>query len=141
MAEIKLNEAETIEKIANQYGKKYANNGISSSQLRRIYAEVKRAENKIRHAGSVNADKNDESAATTIETAVEEAQGDLKLLEPHLAYAASRNDEMEVVMDDLTKLMDKYSVFDGGKTHLELFFKTMEAIIAYHAYYDETGGR
>jgi len=113
--------AKKVDKLARQYGKEFADEGIATSQLRRIYSEVKRAENQYKH---------DEDFQRTQET--------LMLLKPKLAYEASRSEEMGVVHETVGNIIDRFGV--GEDPNLDLFFELMEAIVAYHAYYTDADG-
>lgn len=110
-----------INNIAEKRGKEFAEAGVTTSQIRQIYAEVKRAETQYR--------SQDETA---------QARATLLLLKPKLAYTASRHEEMDVVKEFFITLIDKYVEPDDG--NLDLFFELMEAIIAYHRYYTELEG-
>lgn len=112
--------ADDIDKLGRKYGNKFATEGVTTSQLRRIYSEVKRAENHYKHEDS-------EDRAREI----------LVLLRPKLAYSASRSEEMEVVRKHVSALLKKY-VTEGES--MPYFFEIMEATVAYHAYYTETEG-
>jgi len=111
--------AEDINDTAEELGEKYAGRGVSSHQIRRVYSSVKRAEAEHRSGDE------------------EEARRTLTLLKPHLAYAASRDDNMQDFMDDVSSLIDD-AVEDSDS--MDNFFKLMEAVVAYHSYYEETGG-
>lgn len=115
-----LDTAKNIDQKAEELGKKYADRGISSSQIRKMYSSIKKAENEYR-----------------FEDNEEEAKRSLTMLKPHLAYAASRNNEMEIFKDEVSKFID--DAVDGGRD-LQDFFDLMEAIVAYHNYYEEKGG-
>lgn len=112
-----------VDKTGERIGKKFAKNEVSTNQLRKIYGEIKRAENELK-----------------IEGDIEQAKQTLLLIKPHLAYAAARHEEMRAagVKSEISRFMDLV-VGDGGNEEMELFFRIMEAIVAYHAYYTEVG--
>lgn len=112
--------ARKVDVKGKRNGKKFYNEGVSISQLRKIYGEIKQAESKFR-----------------LDNDHEQAKQTLLLLKPHLAYAAARHDEMETVHEELSKYIDSAVKNDD---QMELFFRLMEATVAYHAYYDKKGG-
>ena len=119
-----LQNAKNINDKAEQLGEKYVDKGITSSQIRKIYSSIKKAQNEYKF-------ENDE----------ESAKKTLTMIKPHLAYAASRDDSggMEEFMEDISQIID--DTVDGGND-LNSFFDLMEAIVAYHNYYDDKkGGR
>jgi CRISPR-associated protein Csm2 len=122
MDEISLSATKGIDHNAQDYAEEFVNGGVTTSQLRRIYSEVKRAESEFKF--------DDDS---------QKARRTLVLLKPQLAYAASRNREMEQVKEVVTDYIDK--AVRGNEKNMEVFFSLMEAIVAYHAYFEETGGR
>jgi len=122
MNEISLSATKKIDRVAQDYAEEFVNAGISTNQLRRIYSEVKRAENEFKF--------DDDS---------EKARRTLVLIKPQLAYAASRTEEMERVNEVVSEYLDK--AVNGSASNMEAFFSLMEAIVAYHAYFEETGGR
>jgi CRISPR-associated protein Csm2 len=115
---ITVSGAKKIDKYGKKWGKEFAEAGVTTSQLRQIYAEVKRAQTRYRSDG-------DTEAARTM----------IILLKPKLAYAASRHDEMEIVRDRFLALINKQVVPEDAE--LTGFFETMEATVAYHQYYQE----
>jgi len=122
MDETSLKATKRIDHKAQEFAEEFVNSGVTTSQLRRIYSEVKRAESEFKF------DENSQKARRT-----------LVLLKPQLAYAASRNGEMEQVKEVVTDYIDK--AIGGNERNMEAFFSLMEAIVAYHAYFEETGGR
>lgn len=119
MTQIQTMDAESINDKGDELGEKYASSGVPSHQIRRVYSSVKRAE----------AEFNSENE--------EEAKRTLTLVKPHLAYAASRNEGMQDFMDDVSEMIDD-AVEDEDS--MENFFELMEAVVAYHSYYDEKRG-
>ena len=119
MTQIQEMDAESINEKGESLGEKYANRGVKSHQIRRVYSSVKRAEAEFK-----SEDK-------------EEARRTLTLVKPHLAYAASRDDSMQDFMDDVSDLIDDAVEDDGS---MENFFEIMEAVVAYHSYYSQKGG-
>lgn len=129
-----------INSIAETKGEQFANENVTTSQIRQIYAEIKRAETQYRS-----------QEATT------RARGTLLLLKPKLAYAASRQEEMAVVEQFISTCIDKYvnpqvddvklsdddidlADDESDDRNMDVFFELMEAIIAYHHYYTEVEG-
>jgi CRISPR type III-A-associated protein Csm2 len=119
MTQIHEMDAESINDRGEELGEKYANNGVKSHQIRRVYSSVKRAEAEFKSENE------------------EEARRTLTLIKPHLAYAASRDDSMQDFMDDVSDLIDDAVEDDES---MENFFEIMEAVVAYHSYYYEKGG-
>lgn len=110
-----------VDKTGERIGKQFAANDVSTSQLRKIFGEIKRAENEFR-----------------FEDDIEQATQTLLLIKPHLAYAAARHEEMRSVKEEVSRFMDLV-VGDSSREDMELFFRIMEAIVAYHSYYTEVG--
>jgi CRISPR type III-A-associated protein Csm2 len=117
-----LNDTKGIENTGKELGEKYVDEGVTTSQLRQIYSEVKRAESEFKFEGDS-----------------EKAKQTLTLLKPRLAYTASRHDEMEAVNDDILGYIN--AAINGDDRKMRMFFQLMEAVVAYHAYFGETGGR
>lgn len=78
---------------------------VTTSQLRNVYAEIVKAE----------------------------TSNDLKLIRPHLAYIAARQEKVKAkeFMAFIDLLIQKVNTED----ELHSFKKTMEAIVAYHKFY------
>ncbi|RRJ30246.1 type III-A CRISPR-associated protein Csm2 [Halocatena pleomorpha] len=115
---------EQVRKIDNtgeRLGKRFAENDVSTSQLRKVFGEIKRAENEFK-----------------FEDDTEQAKQTLFLIKPHLAYAAARKEEMQDVKDEISRFMDLV-VGDCSDEDMEIFFRIMEATVAYHSYYTEVG--
>jgi len=119
MSSIQQMDAESINDRGEDLGEKYARSGVTSHQIRRVYSSVKRAEAELKSGNE------------------DEARRTLTLLKPHLAYAASRDDSMQDFMDDVSDLID--DAVDDAES-MGNFFELMEAVVAYHSYYDEMGG-
>jgi CRISPR type III-A-associated protein Csm2 len=119
MTQIHEMDAESINEKAEELGEKYASRGISTNQIRRVYSSVRRAKAEFNS-------ENQKGAKRT-----------LTLVKPNLAYAASRDDSMQDFMDDVSGMIDDAVEDDES---MENFFELMEAIVAYHSYYEETGG-
>jgi CRISPR type III-A-associated protein Csm2 len=82
---------------------------IATSQLRKVYGEIKKLQRK--------------------------ALFDEKLLDPfapRLAYASARHRELETVYDVFKKCRPKIK----GSEDLEKFIFILEALVAYHKYYE-----
>lgn len=110
-----------IDKAGERIGKEFAENGVSTSQLRKVFGEIKRAENEFK-----------------FENDTEQAKKTLFLIKPHLAYAAARKEEMQDVKEKISKYMGLV-MGDSSDEDMEMFFRIMEAIIAYHSYYTKVG--
>jgi CRISPR-associated protein Csm2 len=114
-------DAEKINNYAEERGEDLVEKGVTSSQLRRIYTEIKRAQTQYRSDGDAEA-----------------AKKQLRLLKPKLAYAASRDDGegMEELKDRIEGLMRKWV---DQEDNLDYFFEVIEAIVAYHQYHERGG--
>ena len=121
MVELSLNITRNVDAKGRKWGEKYVENDVTTSQLRQIYGDIKRAETEFR-----------------VEDDIDKAKQTLVLLKPHLAYAASRHDEMEIVKEDFFEYIDK--AVNGNAKNIEAFFQLMEATMAYHSYFGEKGG-
>ncbi|UPM42480.1 type III-A CRISPR-associated protein Csm2 [Halocatena salina] len=131
-----LNNADEINDKGESYGECFADAGISKTQLRRIYSQIKDAEREYENQNE------------------EQAKDQLKLLRPLLFRMAARdagsgnegeNEEenesedeneasgMEMVKDEIWCQIETAVDGDGD---LERFFQLMEATVAYHYYYD-----
>lgn len=113
-------DARKINEYAEERGKQLVDEGVTSSQLRRIYSEIKRAQTQYRSDGDA-----------------ESAKKRLVLLKPKLAYAAARDDEMEELKDRVEGLMNKWVEQEDDLDH---FFEVVEALVAYHQYYEQKEG-
>lgn len=104
---LNLQESQQLDKVFEQiekFVKKYAES-VTTSQLRNVYNEIVKIQ----------------------------SVGNLKLIRPHLAYVAARQDKDNarkfIAFIDL--LIQKVNT----ENELESFKKTMEAIVAYHKFY------
>lgn len=111
---LSMKESEKLDEIIESikdYVKAYVK-GVSTSQLRNIYAKIK----PLKKEADIN---------------------QLKLERPKIAYIIARqNDEravaMMLVIDDLMKSVNT-------KPQLENFQYFMESVVAYHKFYDKVG--
>jgi len=104
---LNLQESKQLDKVfklTDQFVAKYAES-VSTSQLRNVYNEVVKIQDV----------------------------GDLKLIRPHLAYVAARQDKNNA--REFIAFIDLLIQQVNTKNELESFKKTMEAIVAYHKYY------
>lgn len=104
---LNLQKSQQIDKVfthIEEFVKIYADS-VTTSQLRNIYNEIVKIE----------------------------SIGDLKLIRPHLAYVAARQekDKAKEFMAFIDLLIQKVNTDD----ELHSFKKTMEAIVAYHKFY------
>jgi len=104
---LNLQKSQQIDKIFTHIEKyvKHYTVSVTTTQLRNIYNEIVKIE----------------------------SIGDLKLIRPHLAYVAARQekDEAKEFMTFIDLLIQKVNTND----ELDSFKKTMEAIVAYHKFY------
>jgi CRISPR type III-A-associated protein Csm2 len=123
MTELSLESTQNINRNAKSKGETYVENGVTTSQIRQIYSEIKRAENEYQHEEK------------------KKAKQTLVLLKPKIAYLAAKSDEngMEMVNDDFSGWIDK--AVNNDERNIEFFFQFSEAIVAYHEYFDEGGDR
>lgn len=128
---------ETID-FTESLGRHLAKNGLTSTQIRNVYEEVKRIEATLKGkmkdiAASESQDAEDGADFEAVKT-------DFLLLRPKIAYAAKRAGGRG--MTDFKDVMDKAhsAVFDGANQVQSFtnFSKLFEAILAYHKVY---GGR
>lgn len=121
---------ENISQVAEEHGRKYYEQGMKTSQIRHIYAEVKRAEGMYRKSDIEDSDKHYK--------AISKAQAHLRLLSSNLCYMAARHESTEEFAADMQGWI-QYAVKEGEQA-LNAFFELMEAIVAFHKYYTETKG-
>ena len=104
---LNLQKSQQIDKIFTHIEKyvKHYTVSVTTTQLRNIYNEIVKIE----------------------------SIGDLKLIRPHLAYVAARQekDKAKEFMTFIDLLIQKVNTND----ELDSFKKTMEAIVAYHKFY------
>jgi len=101
---------------AKNFGKQFADSGLKAHQLRRIYDRVQNIKEKAESKGI---------AAEII--------GELKLLKPQLAYAASRKENLKPLQEKLSELIDKIK----SPKDVREFFDFLQSILAYHKYFAE----
>jgi CRISPR-associated protein Csm2 len=132
--------------FTEKFGEYLAKNGLTTSQIRNVYGEVKRIELKanieLSKDDSGKALKNDkgEKIRKFVDDVFEEETSFL-LLKPKIAYAAKRKggqamDEFKKVMDLAHKATQKDKATDAGS--FKRFCEFFEAILAYHK---AAGGR
>jgi CRISPR-associated protein Csm2 len=107
--QIMAGDAHTLVEVAERLGQDFAN-GLSTSQIRNVFGEVKRLQMK----------RFDEQTAR-----------ELILLKPKLAYQAGRHDRTKVpqLADVLSKAIDRVG---SDQARFEHFVDFFEAILAYH---------
>ncbi len=98
--------------FADGFGKFIANNGLTTSQIRTAFGEMRRIQ--------ING--------------YEGLKTDFILLKPKLAYAVKRHNK-----PGLTKFFDFFSIgyeVVDSEIQFKNFMQLMEAVLAYHKYYD-----
>lgn len=134
--------ANEIDKKAHDAAERFISSGVTRSQIRQIYDEIRQAQ------AQYEGEDDPESARTT-----------LILLKPKLAYQASRDNGMDAVREVFREMIAAFVSEDGefrgssGKNdyadlsntlddetdELAVFFELAEAIVGYHRYEDERG--
>jgi len=104
-------------KKADEIGEKLARNGLTTSQIRNVFGEMRRIQ--------MRGYKNEKSS--------------FLLLKPKLAYAVKRHNNTGIkefynVFTDGYNAIDKKND-DAGQKHFENFMQLLEAILAYHKYH------
>lgn len=102
---------EKLVENAEKFGKHLKNNGLTTSQIRKIFSDVKKLKSYA------------------------ENKAELLLLRPKLAYIAGRHGKKAKGVKDLQEVIDeciKHIKDDQSFKNFQNFF---EAILAYHKYY------
>lgn len=113
-------DAKALVNTAESFGKQLASDGLSKSQIRNIFGEVRRIEADWQHDST------------------EEANDNLRrllLLKPRMAYQRKREPKTEALMDTLTVAVDLVAEpSEPAEQHLRFryFVEFFEAILAYH---------
>jgi len=128
---------DNIDKTAEKHAKKYYDDGVGTSQIRNIYAEITRARSSFRQVG-YSQTQDDSSLTSEQKRLLSETRKSLNLLLPKLTYIAGRNEEAKQLVVDLRGWI--HSAVNGDGNDLDTFFELVEAIVAYHKYYSETNG-
>lgn len=102
---------EKLVKNAEKFGKYLGENGLTTSQIRKIFSDVKKLGN------------------------YEDSKKDLLLLRPKLAYVAGRHGRRNAAIKQLRELLDYCIPNIRDNKTLENFKDFFEAILAYHKYY------
>ena len=96
-------------KFCEKFGKHIKNNGLSTSQIRNVYGELKRIQLK----------------------GFKKEKTSFLLLKPKMAYAAKRAKNSGAT--DFKKVFDKaFDLIDNSSEKYKNFMDIMEAILAYH---------
>ncbi len=106
---LNLQESQQLDKVfekIEKFVKNYAES-VTTSQLRNVYNEIVKIQ----------------------------SVGDLKLIRPHLAYVAARQDKEKAKAKEFMAFIDLLIQQVNTEKELESFKKTMEAIVAYHKFY------
>ena len=116
--------AKSLVNRAEELGRDLAADGLSKSQIRNIFGEVRRIEADWQHDDADSADKNLRR---------------LLLLMPRMAYQRKREPKTAPLMDTLTTAVDL--VADAEKPsekymRFRHFVEFFEAILAYHTAYE-----
>jgi len=102
---------EKLVKDAEDFGKYLGNGGLSTSQIRNIFSDVKKMDSFERN------------------------KKELILLRPKLAYVAGRHRRRTKVITDLQEVMDECIRNVKDEESFKNFQDFFEAILAYHKYY------
>jgi CRISPR-associated protein Csm2 len=97
-----------MNEFCSEYGKKFAQGGLSTSQIRKIF--------------------------DTILTMHEYDEKFLQLLRPKIAYIVGRHKKKIPIIEEFGKLIEDAIEITTGK-NFENFKNFVEAIVAYHRYY------
>lgn len=113
--------AERTNTWAKTLGNSLVRNGLTTSQIRNIFGQVRRIEMNWPVDGT------DSARARASER-------DLILLQPKLAYQAKREaDRKKYALDDLKDiLIDSINLVQGNRGNFQRFVDFFEAILAYH---------
>lgn len=118
--------AETLVNTAQRFGRELKDDGLTKSQIRNIFGEVRQIEADWQSADSENAASNKRR---------------LLLLKPRMAYQRVRVRQTESLMSVLTEAIDIVATAQNPKEQHErfrYFVEFFEAILAYHT---EAGGK
>lgn len=126
--------------FTEKFGEYLAKNGLTTSQIRNVYGEVKRIELKS-PIKTIEQEKEGKKEKVKIFDGDFEQETSFLLLKPKIAYAAKRKggqamDEFKKVMDLAHKATQKDNTTDAGS--FKRFCEFFEAILAYHK---AAGGR
>lgn len=113
-------DAKMLVNTAESFGKQLASEGLSKSQIRNIFGEVRRIEADWQHDSAKEASDNLRR---------------LLLLKPRMAYQRKREQKTEALMDTLTVAVDLVAdTSEPAEQHLRFryFVEFFEAILAYH---------
>jgi len=102
---------EKLVEDANKLGKHLKNNGLTTSQIRKIFSDVKKLES------------------------YEKNKAELLLLRPKLAYVAGRHGKRSKGVKDLQEIIDACVRQIKDDESFKNFQNFFEAILAYHKYY------
>lgn len=111
LPEILSGNIEKLVENAEKFGKYLGKNGLTTSQIRNIFSDVKKL-------GSY-----------------EKSKTELLLLRPKLAYVAGRHGKRTRVIKDLQEVIDTCIKQVKDKNSFKNFRDFFEAILAYHKYY------
>lgn len=141
MTELTEDNIKNIDKLGDKFGKRF-HTQVSKTKMRKIYAEVKRAETTFEQDNA------------------EEAIKQLVLLKAQLKYQVAKDDDLKRFVNDVTRWIEGTSrghldieerpgldvghvgdigsdTEQGQDEALRAFFELMEAVVAYHAYENE----
>lgn len=119
-------DAQILVNTAQRLGRELKEDGLTKSQIRNIFGEVRQIEADWQRADSENARRN---------------MRRLLLLKPRMAYQRARERKTESLMTVLTESIDlvaKPAEPQQQYDHFHYFVEFFEAILAYHT---EAGGR
>ena len=102
---------EKLVKDAEEFGKYLGDGGLSTSQIRNIFSDIKKMDS------------------------FEKNKKELILLRPKLAYIAGRHRRRTRVITDLQEVMDRCIQEIKDNKSFKNFQDFFEAILAYHKYY------
>ena len=111
--------AADINDIGEAQGRAFSKN-VKTSQLRAFYSAVNRIRVQFQRA-------NDFSP---------EIERSLILLKPKLAYAAGRHNTLKFFQSFMVRAIDGVVDSNAKKDALNNFFDLLEAVVAYHKFYD-----
>ena len=113
-----------LNKAAEDLSEALVRDRVKHAQLRNLYAMVQRVRGLVRR-----------------NRPPEEVDRQLIFMKPRLAYASAREKGLSRLRTQVNEMIDQVVSSTDRDLALENFFVFMEAIVAYHKFYDENQSR
>ncbi len=125
---------ETLVRVSRALGEELARGGLTTHQLRNLFGEVRRIAMEV-ELEQVKARTEGQGARSALSPSIRRR---IQLLKPRMAYQAARIQKRDNPMRRLAEVLEHaINQIQEDPDRFERFVDFVEAIVAYHRYYQE----